>query len=99
MKDTLSQLKYLSKLEPKTLEQMALKLSEESGEVSQAVLSYTNASGNQYKNLSSADVKKECIDVILVATALYYKLDNSSDTEFSKLLQEKMIKWEQHLHN
>ena len=99
MDKTLQAIKQLAILEPKTLEQMALKLSEESGEVAQAVLSQTKASGNQYKSLQTEDIKEECIDAILVATALYYKLEGSSDEEFTALLTEKMTKWKQHLHN
>lgn len=99
MNQTLQAIKQLAILEPKTLEQMALKLSEESGEVAQAVLSQTKASGNQYKSLQTEDIKEECIDAILVATALYYKLEGSSDEEFITLLTEKMTKWKQHLHN
>ncbi|MEG0551145.1 MAG: MazG-like family protein [Vagococcus sp.] len=99
MTSIIKKIKHLSTKEPKTLEQMALKLSEESGEVSQAVLSYTNASGNKYKKLDSANLKQECIDTILVATALYYKLENSNDEEFLEILQEKMNKWEQHINN
>lgn len=99
MTSIIKKIKHLSTKEPKTLEQMALKLSEESGEVSQAVLSYTNASGNKYKKLDSSNLKEECIDTILVATALYYKLENSNDEEFLEILQEKMNKWEQHINN
>ncbi|MDT2815925.1 MazG-like family protein [Vagococcus carniphilus] len=99
MDKTLQAIKQLAILEPKTLEQMALKLSEESGEVAQAVLSQTKASGNQYKSLQTEDIKEECIDTILVATALYYKLEGNSYEEFITLLTEKMTKWKQHLHN
>lgn len=97
--NTLQVIKQLAMLEPKTLEQMALKLSEESGEVAQAILSQTKASGSQYKSLQIQDIKEECIDTILVATALYYKLEESNDKEFIALLTEKIAKWEYHLHD
>ncbi|MCZ0703827.1 NTP pyrophosphatase (non-canonical NTP hydrolase) [Natronobacillus azotifigens] len=44
MEQLLKEIKLLSKREPKTLEQMALKLTEEVGETSQAVLSYLKTS-------------------------------------------------------
>lgn len=99
MEDVFTIIKQLAEKEPKTLEQMALKLSEESGEVAQAVLSQNKASGSQYKQLQIQDIKEECIDTILVATALYYKLEKSNDEELITLLTKKMNKWEKHLEN
>ncbi|MEI0736225.1 MazG-like family protein [Paenibacillus sp. JTLBN-2024] len=49
-------------------------MTEEVGETSQAMLSYRQASGSEYKKLGLSDVKEECVDVILVALALFYKL-------------------------
>ncbi|MED5100918.1 MULTISPECIES: MazG-like family protein [Niallia] len=89
----LERLRRLSNLEPKTLEQMALKLSEEAGEVSQAVLSYLNASGSDYKQLNKEDIKEECVDTLLVALSLFYKLSNREE-ELYDLLDKKMNKWE-----
>ncbi|MDV2582253.1 MazG-like family protein [Alkalibacillus haloalkaliphilus] len=93
MEQLLTEIKSLSEREPKTLEQMALKLTEEVGETSQAVLSYLKASGSDYKQLGIDDVKEECIDVVLVALAMYYKLSEDEE-EFRKLVSEKMNKWE-----
>ncbi len=99
MEDVFTLFKQLAEKEPKTLEQMALKLAEESGEVAQAVLSQNKASGSQYKQLQIQDIKEECIDTILVATALYYKLEQSNDEELIALLTKKMEKWEKNLDN
>ncbi|MDQ0352319.1 NTP pyrophosphatase (non-canonical NTP hydrolase) [Alkalibacillus filiformis] len=93
MEQLLTEIKSLSEREPKTLEQMALKLTEEVGETSQAVLSYLKASGSDYKQLGIDDVKEECIDVVLVALAMYYKLSENEE-EFGKLVSEKLNKWE-----
>ncbi|MCZ0702430.1 NTP pyrophosphatase (non-canonical NTP hydrolase) [Natronobacillus azotifigens] len=82
--------------EPKTLEQMALKLSEEAGETAQAVLSYRKASGSEYKQLGINDVKEECVDVILVTLAILYKLSDSDD-EFYDLANKKIEKWESNI--
>ncbi|QTD40827.1 MazG-like family protein [Sporosarcina sp. Te-1] len=93
MEQLLKEIKLLSEKEPKTLEQMALKLSEEVGETSQAVLSYIKASGSEYKQLGIGDVKEECIDVILVALAMFYKL-SENDKELHELIRKKLDKWE-----
>lgn len=86
-------IKILSEKEPKTVEQMTLKLAGEVGETSQAVLSYLNVSGSGYKQLGINDVKEECVDVILVALAMFYKLADNED-ELQELLRRKMGKWE-----
>lgn len=96
MDNYLERLKKLSDLEPKTLEQMALKLSEEAGEVSQAVLSYSDASGSGYKQLDKEDIKEECVDTVLVALSLFYKLSNR-EGELQELLDKKMTKWESNI--
>ncbi|WP_042478808.1 MazG-like family protein [Bacillus ndiopicus] len=93
MEQLLKEIKLLSEKEPKTLVQMALKLSEEVGETSQAVLSYVKASGSEYKQLGIEDVKEECIDVILVALAMFYKL-SENDKELHELISKKLDKWE-----
>ncbi|MFE0507775.1 MazG-like family protein [Peribacillus butanolivorans] len=93
MEQLLRQIKLLSEKEPKTLEQMALKLSEEVGETSQAVLSYLKANGSEYKQLGINDVKEECVDVILVSLALFYKVAEN-ENELQELIIRKMDKWQ-----
>lgn len=92
MEKLLELIKELSIQEKKTLEQMALKLTEETGETAQAVLSLMKASGSEYKQLDSSDVKKECVDVILVALSIFYKL-SENDTELQDMLERKATKW------
>jgi len=89
----LENIQELSIKNGKSLEQICLKLSEETGECSQALLSYVNAEGSVYKGLGSQDVKEECIDVIMVAISLFYKLDGDNEELFD-LLNEKMEKWQ-----
>ncbi len=84
----------MSANEKKTLEQMVLKLSEEVGETSQAVLSYLNASGNAYKQLGLEDVKEECVDVMLIALALFFRLAES-ENELEPLMRKKLAKWKE----
>ncbi len=92
MERLLQKIKALSEKEKKTLEQMVLKLTEEVGETSQAMLSYRQASGSEYKNLDLSDVKEECVDVILVALALFYKL-SEDENELQDVLSKKVDKW------
>ncbi|MEG2985747.1 MAG: MazG-like family protein, partial [Peptostreptococcaceae bacterium] len=60
----------LTVIDKKTLVERTLKLSEEVGEVAQAVLSYSDACGCGYKNKTKEDVVEECLDVIIVASAI-----------------------------
>ncbi|MBW4803235.1 MazG-like family protein [Loigolactobacillus coryniformis] len=86
-------IKQLSQQEPKTLEQQAIKLSEEVGEAAEALLSMEGVSGDGYKQLSVADAKEEYIDVLLVTFALLEKL-GTTDAELADLLQRKLAKWQ-----
>lgn len=89
----LEKIKTLSLDNKKSLEQIALKLSEETGEVAQALLSATNASGSGYKTQGYDDVKEECIDVIMVALSLFYK-SGGTDEELSETMNLKVDKWQ-----
>jgi NTP pyrophosphatase (non-canonical NTP hydrolase) len=86
-------IKQLSQQEPKTLEQQAIKLSEEVGEAAEALLSMEGVSGDGYKQLSVADTKEEYVDVLLVTFALLEKL-GTTDAELADLLQCKLAKWQ-----
>ncbi len=90
----LTKIRELSIGNKKSLAEIGLKLSEETGEASQALLSYMGANGSGYKGLDSGDVKEECIDVIMVALSLFYKL-GGTDEELSSLLDDKTTKWEE----
>jgi len=92
MEQLLQKIKDMSGQEKKTLEQMVLKLTEEVGETSQAMLSYRQASGSEYKKLGLSDVKEECVDVILVTLALFYKL-GGDENELQAYLRQKVDKW------
>ncbi|MCM2676317.1 MazG-like family protein [Alkalicoccobacillus plakortidis] len=92
MEELLTRIKELSAKEKKTLEQMVLKLSEEVGETSQALLSYKGAPGSEYKKLGKADVEEECVDVMIVALSLFYKL-NQDEGALEHYLKMKVVKW------
>lgn len=97
MDDILKKINQLAKFEPKSTYEMALKLTEETGEVAQAALSINQASGLSYKNIPKDNLQEECMDVILVATTLYFKSSGASEDEMKKLLYSKIEKWEKHL--
>jgi NTP pyrophosphatase (non-canonical NTP hydrolase) len=79
--------------EMKSIEQICLKLCEESGECAQAVLSYNDAFGCSYKKLTAEDVKEEAADTILAALSIIYRL-NADTNEIFDLLAKKADKWE-----
>ena len=83
----------LAKKEGKTLEQRALKLSEETGEVAEAVLSFTGAPSCSYKGLTEEDILQELIDVIIVASSCFERL-SFSDDKIAEIFKYKIDKWE-----
>jgi NTP pyrophosphatase (non-canonical NTP hydrolase) len=95
MKNTMKKIFEASKHDPKTLEQKALKLSEECGEVAQAVLSYCEAPGCAAKGKTKADVIEESWDVIITAASLIYQIENGKvDEDYSvKIRDKKLQKW------
>ncbi|MFD1317924.1 MazG-like family protein [Loigolactobacillus zhaoyuanensis] len=93
MNELWSTVKQLSQKEPKTLEQQAIKLSEEVGEAAEALLSMEGVSGDGYKHLTRDAAKEEYVDVLLVTLALLQKLE-TSDAELTSLLQQKLAKWQ-----
>ena len=83
---------FLNKEEDKSTTQKALKLSEEVGEVAEAVLSYSDAPGCGYKGKTHKDVLEEAADVIIVAASL--ALDVGNKEELLDTLSKKCNKWE-----
>ena len=89
----------LTKADPKSLIERTLKLSEENGEVSEAVLSYGKVNGSQYKNKKIEDVEEECLDVIMVALSIISQINDNEVTEekikrIEELFETKLQKWE-----
>lgn len=89
----------LTKADPKSLIERTLKLSEENGEVSEAVLSYGKVNGSQYKNKKIEDVEEECLDVIMVALSIISQINDSKINEekikhIEELFETKLKKWE-----
>jgi len=80
--------------EPKTIEQKVLKLTEETGEVAEAVLSMTEASGCKSKNKTTEDVLGELVDVVIVAVSCMEALGGEA-VEINGLFNEKIKEWEE----
>ncbi|CTQ55055.1 hypothetical protein LP7551_03596 [Roseibium album] len=90
----------LTQADTKTLQERALKLCEEAGELAQAVLSATGAPGSGYKNHSLADVREEAVDAAIVALSVLAQANTSKEEferELEHLMSEKCAKWQQKL--
>lgn len=88
----------LTNLDAKTLQERALKLCEESGELAQAVLSATGAPGSEYKKLRVSDVREEAVDTAIVALSLLAQTCNDEEEfqlELERLFSAKTRKWEE----
>lgn len=83
----------VAETEPKSREQLIIKLMEEVGEVSQAHLSTVKASGSQYKELTDEDFQEELVDTILVTLTLLKKTGITNE-ELTRLFTKKINKWE-----
>ncbi|MDO8640114.1 MAG: MazG-like family protein [Nitrosarchaeum sp.] len=95
MKKVFDKIFAASKYDTKSLEQKALKLAEESGEVAQAVLSYCKAPGCAAKGKTKADVIEEACDCIITAASVIYQIENGKvDDDFlEKMIDHKLDKW------
>ena len=94
--DILQKIIEACKNDKKSLTQLALKASEEVGELSQAVLSYTDAPACGHRLKTSTDILEEAVDVILCAVATAYKIHPDKDIcdILNKIIDEKLEKWE-----
>ncbi|MDX5592361.1 MazG-like family protein [Pseudovibrio sp. SPO723] len=87
----------ITQRDPKTLQERTLKLSEEVGEVAQAVLSATKAPGTEYKSLDTSDVREESVDALIVSLAILAHTCESEAqflSELERLIALKCAKWE-----
>lgn len=85
-----------NKVERKTMQELALKTSEECGELAQAVLSVTGAAGCGYKNKTFDDVDEEAVDTIICAFATAFK-HSKNPNRLMKVFEKKMTKWKEKL--
>jgi NTP pyrophosphatase (non-canonical NTP hydrolase) len=90
----------LTQQDPKTLQERALKLAEEAGELAQAVLSATKAPGSQYKNQTLVDVREEAADAAIVALSVLAQASTGKEefeAELNRLMAAKCAKWQEKL--
>lgn len=90
--DVLIDIAAVTEMEEKDLTQLALKTSEETGELAQAVLSVTGAPGCKYKGKTHMDVVEEAVDVILCASATMFKT-GISHLIIAKMFRTKLDAW------
>ena len=91
----------LTQVDQKSLEQRALKLSEEAGELAQAVLSVTKAPGSGYKNQTIADIREEAVDTAIVAISILAQVSPDKaafEADLTRLMAQKCEKWRNKLH-
>lgn len=81
-----------AKYEKKTIIEMALKGSEEMGELAEAILSYQNVPGCSYKKLTKDDVTEEACDVLIVVLAILSRTKISQD-KVKEIMNNKIDKW------
>ena len=90
----MAEIRRLTAADPKSLEQRLLKATEELGELAQAVLAKSGASGCAYKASTAADVQEETADLLLVVLSLVVQV--GEDEVFAKMAT-KAQKWEEKL--
>lgn len=84
----------ISKKEPKTILEKAIKLQEELGELSEAILIQNRSSGSSYKNNKSQALESETVDIIIVALDIFFTLTEDKKL-LLELLEDKSKKWEE----
>lgn len=82
----------LSKTDPKTLSQKALKVAEEVGELAKVVLPFDNAAQTTHRFVDKQRILEEVADIYLTSISIAYQLDFTDD-EIEEMIQRKTMKW------
>jgi NTP pyrophosphatase (non-canonical NTP hydrolase) len=83
-----------TEVDRKSLVEFGLKAAEELGELSEAILSFSNVSACGYKQLSRDDVVEEAIDVVIVCLAAMAKVyPELTIAELNRRTEAKIAKW------
>jgi NTP pyrophosphatase (non-canonical NTP hydrolase) len=88
----LEEIEKLSHAEKKGLLERTVKLQEETGELAEQVLIAFKASGSQYKKSHKNAIKREAVDVTLVALSIFF-LEGGTPAELRKIIKAKAAKW------
>lgn len=89
----LEQIKTLAMIEPKSLLERFVKLSEECGELAQELLIHHKSSGSTHKEHGEDGIKGESVDILLVALSIYFKAGGTME-ELALKTVEKCQKWQ-----
>jgi len=92
MKHLITEIQRLTVIEKKSLLEITLKTTEETGELAQAVLSANGSSGASYKNLTLEDVREETVDILICVLSVYFKAGGRIE-DLEGLIQKKTTKW------
>ena len=93
LKNIINEIKEITNdAETKNLIEMALKLTEETGEVAEAVLSHSNCGGCSYKDKDNNDVIEECCDVIIIALSTIFRAGGGYN-DILDVINNKVEKW------
>ncbi|MNR71724.1 hypothetical protein D3C71_24020 [compost metagenome] len=90
--DILAYVRELSKQDKKTLGQKTLKLSEETGEASKAVLAYESAQGTSHRFVTPRKILEEIADGMLVGLSMVYDLGYTDD-DLAEMMKAKADYW------
>lgn len=90
--DVLDAVKQLSATDTKTLSQKALKLFEEGGELSKAILPYEAAAGTLHRVVHKGHILEEAADCLLVVLSIAYSLGFDDDA-LASAMQKKSLYW------
>lgn len=94
MEETIRTIFRTTKLDKKNLVEIGLKASEELGELSEAILSYSNVSACGYKQLTAEDVIEEAVDVIIVCLAAIARANPHMEVaDLDNRTRQKVQKW------
>lgn len=90
--ETLKYIRNLSKQDRKTLTQKCLKIAEETGELSKAILPFENAAGTNHRFTYKDQILEEVVDILLTAVSVAMSLD-FTDEDLSNMIDRKVAKW------
>ncbi len=96
MKDLMKRIGHIMATDGRSIEGRALKTTEETGELAEAVLSFTGAPGCEYKMKTVDDVISEAADVVICAISVAMHASAGLEhNKFMHIIDTKMHKWHQ----
>lgn len=90
--DLLAFVRELTKNDKKDLSQKGLKMGEETGELSKAILPYVSAHGTSHRFVTSTKILEEVVDTMLVGLSIAYDL-GYDDEDVADMMKRKAEYW------